>query len=158
MTYIKHPKKIPFEYSRITDNLYLGTNQCCKHHFDKSLLKKGIEADISLEKERLDTPFGVKYYLWLPVKDHAAPTQSQFKVGAHTIKILLDNNTKVYVHCKRGHGRSPTLVAAYFILEGMTAQEAIKTIKQKRGIHLRLSQMKALEKFENSIKHGRQTS
>ncbi len=153
MTYIKHPKRIPLEYSRITDNIYLGTNQCCRLHFDKSLLKQGIEADISLEKERLDTPFGVKYFLWLPVKDHTAPTQSQLKVGAYTIKSLVDNNVKLYVHCKRGHGRSPTLVAAYFILEGMTAKEAIKTVKQKRGIHLRASQIKALEKFQRSIEN-----
>ncbi|MEK6848405.1 MAG: dual specificity protein phosphatase family protein, partial [Nanoarchaeota archaeon] len=153
MAYIKHPKHIPLEYSKITDNIYIGTNQCCKSHFDKSLLKKGIEADISLEKEKLDTPFGVKYFLWLPVKDHTAPTPTQLNVGAYAIKILLDNNTKVYVHCKRGHGRSPTLVAAYFILEGMTAREATKTVKQKRNIHLRLSQIKALEKFERGIKN-----
>jgi len=153
MKYIKHPKRIPFEYSKITKNIYLGTNQCCQTHFDKSLLKKGIKADISLEKEKLDIPIGVKYFLWLPVKDHAAPTQAQLKVGAHAIKDLTDNNIAVYIHCQRGHGRSPTLVAAYFILEGMTAKEAIKTVKRKRGIHLRASQMAALEKFERSIKN-----
>lgn len=153
MAYIKHPKHIPFEYSKITDNIYLGTNQCCKIHFDKSLLNQGIDADISLEKERLDTPFGVKYFLWLPVRDHTAPTQSQLKVGTYTIKSLVEGNIKVYVHCKRGHGRSPTLVAAYFILEGITVKEAIKNVKQKRGIHLRASQIKALEKFERSFKN-----
>lgn len=153
MAYIKHPKHIPFEYNRITDNIYLGTNQCCKLHFNKSLLKQGIEADISLERERLDTPFGVKYFLWLPVKDHTAPTQSQLKVGVYTIKSLVENNIKIYVHCKRGHGRGPTLVAAYFILKGMSAKEAIRTVKQKRGIHLRASQIKVLEKFQKSVKN-----
>lgn len=151
MKYIKHPKQILFEYSKITQNIYLGTNQCCKFHFDESLLKKGISADISLEKERLETPYGVKYFLWLPVKDHAAPTPAQLKVGAHAIKDLVNNNVNTYVHCQRGHGRSPTLVAAYFILEGMTAEEAIKTIKQKRDIHLTRPQIKALQEFEKSI-------
>jgi protein tyrosine phosphatase len=151
ISYVSHPKHVPFEYSRITDYIYLGTNQCCKSHFKQQLLRKGIKADISLEKERLDAPFGVDYFLWLPVIDKRAPTQKQLLVGARTIKDMVDNKIKVYVHCKRGHGRSPTLVAAYFILKGMTATEAVKKIKKKRKIHLTLSQTKALKSFEKTM-------
>jgi hypothetical protein len=86
MKYIPHPKHVPFEYSKITDYIYLGTNQCCQVHFKKSLLKKGIKADISLEKESLDNPIGVDYFLWIPVKDKTAPTQKQLLIGAKTIK------------------------------------------------------------------------
>lgn len=146
--YIPHPKHVPFEYSKITGYIYLGTNQCCQMHFDKILLKKGIKADISLEKEMLDSPFGVDYFLWLPVVDHKAPTQKQLLLGAKSIKNLVDNKTKVYVHCKRGHGRSPALVAAYFILEGLTLSEALKKVREKRGIHLTKPQLKALKTFE----------
>lgn len=146
--YIKHPRHIPFEYSKITDNLYIGTNQCCtKHNFANELIRKGIEADISLEYERIDAPFGAKYFLWLPVKDHMAPTQKQLLIGAKALKNFIDNGIRVYVHCKRGHGRSPTLVAAYFILEKMQVKDAIKTIRLKRAIHITFSQMKALKKF-----------
>jgi protein-tyrosine phosphatase len=154
MVYIKHPKHVPFEYNKITDYLYLGTNQCCQVHFKKSLLKKGVRADISLEKERLDNPFGVDYFLWLPVVDRKAPAQKQLLIGAKTIKALVENKIKVYVHCKRGHGRSPTLIAAYFILEGMKTDKAIKRIRAKRDIHLRLNQIKALKKFEKSFRRG----
>jgi len=41
----------------------------CQEHFSEKLIKKGIKADISLEKESLDRPFGATYFLWLPVKD-----------------------------------------------------------------------------------------
>jgi|TARA_B100000315_G_scaffold226314_1_gene233169 protein-tyrosine phosphatase len=57
------------------------------------------------------------------------------------LKSLVDKNIKVYVHCERGHGRSPTLVAAYFILEGLSASEAIKKVRDKRRIHLKQSQI-----------------
>ena len=123
--YIKHPKHVPFDYNKVTEYIYLGSNQCCQVHFKKSLLKKGVKADVSLEKESLDSPFGVDYFLWLPVKDTTAPTQKQLLIGAKSIKELVDNKVKVYVHCLRGHGRSPTLVAAYFILEGLKYNEAI---------------------------------
>lgn len=147
------PKHTPFEYSKITDYIYIGTNQCCKTHFKNSLLKKGIQANISMEKERLDTPFGVKYFLWLPVKDRTAPTQKQLLIGARTIKNLVDNKIKLYAHCRLGHGRGPTIVAAYFILQGLSVEQAVKKIKQKRPvIHLEKPQLRALRIFENQNK------
>jgi hypothetical protein len=152
IAYIAHPKHVPFEYNKVTNYVYLGTNQCCQMHFKKSLLKKGIKADISLEKERLDAPFGVDYFLWLPVTDKKAPSQKQLLIGAKAIKNFADNKIKVYVHCKRAHGRSPTLVAAYFILEGLKTNDAIKKVRKKRPIHLTLAQINALKKFEKAIK------
>jgi len=151
--YIPHPKHVKFEYSKITEYIYIGTNQCCQMHFDKMLLKKGIKADISLEKENLDAPFGVDYFLWLPVKDHYAPSYKQMLTGANAIKDLVDNKMKVYIHCQRGHGRSPVLAAAYFILNGMNTNDAVKKLKKKRSsVHLTIAQTKALKTFEKKIK------
>jgi protein-tyrosine phosphatase len=116
-------------------------------------LKKGIKADISLEEKRLDQPFGVNYYLWLPTKDGRAPSFKQLLIGANFIKQLISNKIKVYVHCEHGHGRSSTLVAAYFILEGKSVDEAIGLIKKNRhGIHLSEYQIKALKIFESKIR------
>lgn len=148
-----HSEKTVFEYSKITEYIYIGTNQCCILHFKESLIKKGIMADISLEKEKLDHPFGVDYYLWLPTKDHKAPTFKQLSLGANFIAHLVKNKIKVYVHCKNGHGRSPTLIAAYFILKGKNTEDAIKFIKKNRpSIHLNKIQIKALKNFERRIR------
>jgi protein-tyrosine phosphatase len=144
---IKHGK-LTFEYNKITSNIYLGTDMCCQTHFKSELLKKGIEADISLEGENQDKPFGVKYYLWLPVKDHAAPTQKQLTIGTDFIESLIKNNIKIYIHCQRGHGRAATLTAAHLIKKGMTPKEAISLIKKKRPvIHPNVQQRKALDRF-----------
>lgn len=71
---MKH-ESLRFEHSKITKYIYIGTNMCCQQtYFNKNLLKKGIKADISLEEVKIDQPFGVKFYLWLPTKDHKAPT------------------------------------------------------------------------------------
>ncbi|MEE9525957.1 MAG: dual specificity protein phosphatase family protein [Candidatus Woesearchaeota archaeon] len=149
---IKHGK-LTFEYNKITDSIYLGTNQCCEIHFKKELLKKGVKADISLEGEKIDAPFGVDYYLWLPTKDHTAPSQKQLKAGVDFINSLIKNKVKVYVHCQRGHGRAPTLVAAYLISKGKTVKQAIDFIKKKRKtIHPNKIQKSALEKFKKTLK------
>ena len=135
-------------YSRITRDIYIGTNFCCQLHFDKHLLKKGITVDISLEQTRVDAPFGVAWYLWLPTRDHTVPSRDKLTMGVHALQHALATGHKVYVHCKNGHGRAPTLVAAYFISIGMTAQEAIALIKTHRPeIHLEKTQKRALERF-----------
>ncbi len=153
----KHHPKIDhtkFEFSYIDKYLIVGTNLCCLMHFNSGLLMKGIKADISMESIRLDAPFGVKYYLWLPVEDHKAPTQEQLMVGVDFIDTLVTRKVKIYVHCKNGHGRSPTLVAAYLIAtKGMTVDKAIRFIEKSRpSIHLEKAQYDALKKFEKSIR------
>src|SRR3989344_2807983 len=126
-----------FEYSKITSQIYIGTNQCCQMHFDAELIKRGIRADISLEAKRLDSPFGVDYYLWLPVKDHLAPTKKQFQIGVEFLNQLIKIGESVYIHCEHGHGRAPTLVATYLALtKNIDLEKAVSLIKNKRpGAH-----------------------
>lgn len=145
----KHPDHPAFEYSQIIDGIFLGTNVCCAVHFDERLLKLGITVDISLEKERLDSPYGVASYLWQPVEDNQAPTPEQFEVGVRMLESCVALGLKVYVHCTFGHGRSPTLVAAYLIrAKGMTPTEAEAFLQARRpGVHLTLVQREALEAF-----------
>lgn len=149
---IKHDGPVTFEYNQIANNIFIGTNMCCQTHFDEKLIKIGITADISLEKEHLDNPQGVDYFLWLPVTDHTAPQQDQLKLGVTTITQLVALNKKIYIHCKNGHGRAPTLTAAYFISTGKSVEEAITLIKEKRpSIHLDDVQIQSLEKFAQSL-------
>lgn len=144
--------EVQFEYSQITEHLFIGTNYCCQGHFDSELMSLGITADISLEEERLDAPFGVKYFLWLPVKDDTAPSQDQLRVGVNFIDDLVKAGEKIYIHCAKGHGRAPTLAASYFITEGMEVDEAVEKIKASRPeAHLVLPQIEALRIFKKSL-------
>jgi hypothetical protein len=54
------------DYNHIIDGIYIGTNQCCDAHFDEELRKEGIEADISLEEERIDAPSGSNFMFGSP--------------------------------------------------------------------------------------------
>lgn len=148
----KHPQIKELEYNHIANGIYIGTNQCCQTHFDEKLKKEGITADISLEEEKIDTPFGVEFYIWIPVKDYSAPTQDRLDFGVTVLEKLVSLKKKVYVHCKNGHGRAPTLVAAYFIKQGENLDEVIELIKTKRSsIHLQDVQKEALIEFSKRI-------
>ena len=143
---IKH-----LSYTKIEKYIYIGTTICCYKHFDL-LLEMGIVADIDLEKEKMDKPSGVTAFLWLPVDDFQAPSQTQLHMGAHFIDELVKHNDKCYVHCNEGNGRAPTLVAAYYILKGMKVGEALNKIKKRRkSANPNKKQVAALQTFARNI-------
>jgi len=151
---VSHPQIKELEYDHIVDGIYVGTNQCCQAHFDERLRREGITADISLEDERIDQPFGVEFYLWLPVKDKTAPSQEQLQLGTGVLEQLVSMGKKVYVHCMNGHSRAPTLVAAYLIARGVSVERALATISEKRPVtHLEDVQRAALEEFHATRPH-----
>lgn len=141
-----------FEYNQITEQIFVGTNFCCQAHFDSELIGKGITTVVSLEGEAIDEFFGVEFFCWIPVFDNYAPTMDQLTLGVSALDTLVTMGKKVYVHCKLGHGRAPTLVAAYFISKGDTIPDAVAKIKEKRPVmHLNEIQMRALEEFQKQI-------
>lgn len=143
-----HSLAAVFEFSQITDSIFLGTNLCCQSHFSESLLSIGITVDISLEEEHIDAPFGVESYLWLPVKNRTSPTDDQLQIGISFIASILSLGKKLYIHCKNGHGRGPTLVAAHLVSTGKTVDDAIALLSEKRpAVHLEESQVAALKRL-----------
>lgn len=159
MVHPPHPEIKELEYNYITDGIYIGSNQCCQTHLEEGLVKEGITADISVEEDKIDMPFGADFYLWLPVKDHSPPTPEQMDLGVGALEKLTFLKRKIYVHCKNGHGRAPTLVAAYLIKKGGTPEEAVNFIKERRpSIHLQESQKEALKLYYEKNGSGRKAN
>lgn len=105
-----------------------------------------------MEEDRIDAPFGVDFYVWIPVKNHMAPKIEQLDFGVSVLEKLVAMGRKVYVHCKNGHGRAPTMVAAYLVKKGSAPAGAEKFIFSKRpSIHLEDAQREALEDFSKKI-------
>lgn len=145
-----HPKE--FNYDYITDGIYIGSNQCCSAHLSKLLTDEGIDVDISLEEDRLDQPFGVISYAWIPVIDMDVPTIEQLEYGIKTLKYFVENGHKIFVHCKNGHGRSSTFVAAYFMKsKNINFEQAFALIKKGRQYaHMNKKQESFLKEYFNN--------
>lgn len=147
----KHLHK--FDYSKITENIYIGSDLCkgdyCPMH-SKDFKKLGVCAEINLKAESKELPpDDMNIYAWIPVKDKESPSYDQLSIGSSIINEAVINKNTIYVHCKYGHGRSPTMVAAYFIRYlNMNVFEAIQFVSQQRPeIHLEEAQVKGLQDF-----------
>lgn len=147
--YKSHEK---IKYNRITPQIYIGTNMCCIRHFSE-LKKLGVSVDIDLENDRVERLSGktIDMMLWLPTADGRPPAADKLAAGVRFMDAALRQKRKIYVHCKNGHGRAPTLVAAYFVkFKRMSPEEAVSFIKSRRRVvHLNRRQMNALKKFRS---------
>ena len=142
------------DYSKIEGQIYIGSDLCeggvCPIHGEE-FKELGVEVEINLSAERNETPPEfVKSYTWLPVVDGYSPDQTQLDIGTSVMNSAIENGHLVYTHCKNGHGRSPTLVAAYLIrYKGLGVDEANKYLEEKRPeIHIEEDQFKELREFE----------
>ena len=67
----------------------------------------------------------------LPIPEGEAPSLDQLERFRKIIQAL-PPNTKVLIHCSTDRGRVATLGAAYWIVKGSSATEAIKSIEEAR--------------------------
>jgi protein-tyrosine phosphatase len=143
-----------FDYSKITDLIYIGSDfckgkDCPEHSAEFEFLGVHVELNLSAERKEVP-PDDLESYSWIPVVDGYAPSPKQLDIGSSIINAAVKNGATVYVHCKNGHGRSPIMVAAYFVrFKGMRMDEAIDFIAKKRPeIHIEETQRAALEEFQ----------
>lgn len=136
---------VVMDVSRVSENVYVGTNACCQTHYARLLLDQGIAHDLSLEGESVDAPYGVDSYLWLPTPDHMAPTRQTLDLGVAYVGNVIRHGGKVFIHCTNGHGRAPTMAAAWFVTRGQTVEQAIETVRRgRKEIHIEPAQLEAL--------------
>ena len=145
-----------FDYSKITDQIYIGSDLCkggvCLIHGEE-FRKLGISVELNLSRENNELPpKDIETYLWIPVTDGYTPSQEQLQMGTSLMNTAISAGKNVFVHCKNGHARSPTLVVAYLVkYNGMSLEDALRLITQKRSeTHIEDNQRKALEEFVKS--------
>ena len=137
--------------SEITPQLHVGGQHNGKG-YDR-LLRRGITAIVNMREEEYsdeDKGIGGERHLHLPTLDHTPPSINDMKCGVDFIsKEIEQHKGRVYIHCRAGCGRAPSMAAAYLISTGMTRIEALRFIKNSRPfIDLNRSQLLVLDQFE----------
>lgn len=121
------------DYSQITEHIYVGAEPLSVEDWN-TLLRLGIGRIINLTEyaPQLD-PAHFMAYLWLPIPDNTPATQEQFKISATFLKMIIDQNHRVYVHCGVGHGRAPMITVAYLAkVQNMSVESALNLVRKRR--------------------------
>src|SRR5436305_530389 len=99
------------------------------------LRAQGVQLLVSLSEDPLPRPWVNDAGLMavhVPVPDFTAPTERQFELVIDTIERAKKGGMGVAVHCTAGKGRTGTVLAAYFVSTGLTADEAIRRVRELR--------------------------
>jgi atypical dual specificity phosphatase len=123
----------------------------------KSLYEVGVRGVVNMCDEYrgpvdLYDKLGIEQ-CWLRTIDFQPPTLDQVRQGVDFIRRFLDEDKKVYVHCKAGRGRSATVVLCWLMQEqGMTAAQAQAFLRSKRPhVNAALDQRVVVKEFERSL-------
>lgn len=140
-------------HSQITPMLYVGPqlNQAGA----KRVQDLGIQASVNMRIEHDDAEFGedLPYYLHIPVIDDDALSFAQIQDGVQFIAKQIAHQRPVYIHCKGGIGRAPTMAAFYLISTGMTLEESVTLIEATRPyINIMPIQWMQLSRYERLLK------
>jgi atypical dual specificity phosphatase len=88
----------------------------------------------------------------VPVPDMAAPTDRQLDHVLAAIRKANASGMGVAIHCAAGLGRTGTVLAAYFVANGLPAREAIVKVRGLRpGSVETTEQERAIERYARRL-------
>lgn len=97
-----------------------------------SLRAQGVGAVLTLTEEPLPADALARHgldSLHLPIVDLQPPTPAQFREGLAFIDRARAAGQAVAVHCLAGQGRTGSILAAYLIRDGMSAEAALAELR-----------------------------
>jgi dual specificity MAP kinase phosphatase len=140
---------------QISAHIYLGGQ------YNLNGLKKlklmGITAIVSMREDSIynEAHFEGFKFLHLPTIDNTPPKMDDLIKGTEFIEAEINNNGKVYIHCRQGLGRGPSMVIAYLLKMGTTFDDAFALVKSVRPfIHPTPKQIQRLKELEIYFKES----
>nr|WAW78385.1 dual-specificity phosphatase 26a [Paralichthys olivaceus] len=143
--------------------LYIGDQDIASDR--RELAKLGITHILNCAQSKWRG--GAEYYAGMNItyhgiEAHDSPTfdmSVNFYPAAEFIHKALTSGGKVLVHCTVGVSRSATLVLAYLMIrQNLTLVEAIKTVKDHRGVIPNRGFLRQLNGLDGILRESRKTS
>lgn len=88
----------------------------------------------------------------LPVYDHEPPTVAQIQMLLARMSAAMRRGEVLAVHCLAGLGRTGTVLAAWMVREGLTAEEALRRVRLIDAQYVQSEAQEALlYEYENAL-------
>jgi hypothetical protein len=126
----------PFNYSRITDQLYIGAWPVGENY--NEIVGLGVRLIINMDwvppdPKLSEPPLKV---LTLVTRDSPVTPMPLEKIwtGVRAAGDSIAKGDNVMVYCKVGRHRSATMACCILVSQGCTADEAIQTVRERRPV------------------------
>lgn len=140
-----------YQLNWITDQLATGHAPMSYEDLD-SISRQGIRAIVNLcgefcDLHQIEEDSGFDVY-YLPVADECAPDLAEMEKALDWMDEALYLDKKVLVHCRMGHGRTGTFVAAYLLRRGFDFKGAKVTMKGRNANPATFTQRRFLKQYD----------
>lgn len=138
----------------ITD--YLATGHAPMSYADLDGIRaQGISAIVNLcgefcDLHEIEESSGFEVY-YLPVSDECAPDLEAMEQALDWLDEAIYLKKKVLVHCRLGHGRTGTFIAAYLLRRGFAFKAAEKTLKGRNANPATYAQRSFLKRYGKQV-------
>ncbi len=134
----------------ITEHLATGHAPMSYEDLD-SIREQGIGAIVNLcgefcDLHQIEETSGFEVY-YLPVADEHAPDLEAMERALDWLDEAIYLGKKVLVHCRMGHGRTGTFIAAYLLRRGFDFKGAEETMKGRNARPATYSQRSFLKEY-----------
>jgi hypothetical protein len=142
----------PFNYSQITDQLYIAAWPVGENYTE--IVDLGVRLVINMDWVPADPKLNEPPLLVLTLLTRDSPITpmplEKIWTGVRAAGESFANAGKVMVYCKVGRHRSATMASCILVSQGYTAEEAIQKVREKRPIARpdHASFRRVIEKFE----------
>lgn len=149
MTEFSYDKEdVPCE---IIPHLFLGN--CDYANNEKWINDNKINYIINIGQPQTSLISKLDDYLRIDLQDDESSNIKQFFEQTNTfIQKVINGNKNIFVHCKAGLSRSPTIICAYLMKNHkLTLIESVTKITNKRGTCINKGFWNQLEEYEKEL-------
>lgn len=143
-----------YQLNWITDHLATGHAPMSFDELD-AIREQGISAIVNLcgefcDLHQIEESSGFEVY-YLPVTDECAPDLAAMEKALDWLDEAIYLKKKVLVHCRLGHGRTGTFIAAYLLRRGFAFKSAEQTMKGRNANPATYEQRSFLKKYGKQV-------